>query len=109
MSHSDEVPIFVYIEDPLDLNSVVVVPERTYLKNSEQAAHWLCLQGEIVSVEDFKQGNNPVASPVGQLAYKKRGHCKSEKALRHGEFKYTVKVKMNGTVYTGDPQLIVGN
>ena len=104
MPYHNEIPIMVFAADLNDPQSVVVVPDEAYVMVKKQTPHWVSWQGEIVDVKFEDVTDKPEKPEVH------RGHCKMKNApLKHGKYKYTISLRVNGKIYTADPQLIVGD
>lgn len=114
---SDEVTILVYVSDPENPNSLVIVPDSAYLVAERQKAHWLPMQGTLTDVT-FKDA---AASPRKEMSMKQgagprpgkpvceKGNCKMMTPPNLvGTFPYSLSLQLNGRTYVADPQLIVG-
>ena len=104
MPYHSEIPIMVFAADLSDPKSVVVVPDEAYIMAQKQTPHWVSWQGEIIDVE-FEDVPNKPEKPEAH-----KGHCKMKNApVKRGSFKYTISLRVNGNIYTADPQLVIGD
>ena len=104
MPYHSEIPIIVFATDLNDPKSVVVVPDEAYIMVEKQTPHWVSWQGKIIDVK-FEDVLDKPEKPEAH-----KGHCKMMNTpVKRGSFKYTLSLRVNGNIYTADPQLGVGD